>query len=79
VALGARRSPTSCHLPAYFGTDEREATSNAGAGGPERPRDPQRADAAAIAYAWSKGKTRPSGLRPGGGTFDITMIEIKES
>jgi molecular chaperone DnaK (HSP70) len=66
--------------PAYFGTDEREATANAGrlAGLNVRAilNEPT---AAAIAYGLERADDQTVLVYDlGGGTFDITMIEIKE-
>ena len=66
--------------PAYFGTAEREATANAGrlAGLNVRAilNEPT---AAAIAYGLEQGEDQTVLVYDlGGGTFDITMIEIKD-
>ncbi len=66
--------------PAYFGTPEREATANAGrlAGLNVRAilNEPT---AAAIAYGLEQGDDQTVLVYDlGGGTFDITMIEIKD-
>src|SRR5204862_8128666 len=66
--------------PAYFGTAEREATANAGrlAGLNVRAilNEPT---AAAIAYGVEQGEDQVVLVYDlGGGTFDITMIEIKD-
>jgi len=66
--------------PAYFGTPEREATANAGrlAGLSVRAilNEPT---AAAIAYGLEQGEDQTVLVYDlGGGTFDITMIEIKD-
>jgi len=66
--------------PAYFGTDEREATANAGrlAGLKVRAilNEPT---AAAIAYGLEQGEDQVVLVYDlGGGTFDVTMIEIKD-
>ncbi len=66
--------------PAYFGTDEREATANAGrlAGLNVRAilNEPT---AAAIAYGLEQGEDQTVLVYDlGGGTFDITMIEIRD-
>ncbi len=66
--------------PAYFGTDEREATANAGrlAGLNVRAilNEPT---AAAIAYGLEQGDDQVVLVYDlGGGTFDVTMIEIKD-
>ena len=66
--------------PAYFGTAEREATANAGrlAGLNVRAilNEPT---AAAIAYGLEQGEDQTVLVYDlGGGTFDVTMIEIKD-
>ena len=66
--------------PAYFGTDEREATANAGrlAGLNVRAilNEPT---AAAIAYGLEQHEDQVVLVYDlGGGTFDVTMIEIKD-
>ena len=66
--------------PAYFGTDEREATANAGrlAGLNVRAilNEPT---AAAVAYGLEQGEDQVVFVYDlGGGTFDVTMIEIKD-
>jgi molecular chaperone DnaK len=66
--------------PAYFGTPEREATANAGrlAGLNVRAilNEPT---AAAIAYGLEQGEDQTVLVYDlGGGTFDVTMIEIKD-
>ncbi len=66
--------------PAYFGTPEREATANAGrlAGLNVRAilNEPT---AAAVAYGLEQGEDQTVLVYDlGGGTFDITMIEIKD-
>jgi molecular chaperone DnaK len=66
--------------PAYFGTPEREATANAGrlAGLTVRAilNEPT---AAAIAYGLEQGEDQTVLVYDlGGGTFDITMIDIKD-
>ena len=66
--------------PAYFGTDEREATANAGrlAGLNVRAilNEPT---AAAIAYGLEQADDQTVLVYDlGGGTFDVTMIEIKD-
>jgi len=81
VALGGETiSDVVITCPAYFGTDEREATSNAGrlAGLNVRAilNEPT---AAAIAYGLEQADDQTVLVYDlGGGTFDITMIEIKE-
>jgi molecular chaperone DnaK len=82
VALGGEEKITDVVItcPAYFGTDEREATANAGrlAGLNVRAilNEPT---AAAIAYGLEQGEDQTVLVYDlGGGTFDVTMIEIKD-
>ncbi|MGP0068172.1 MAG: Hsp70 family protein [Isosphaeraceae bacterium] len=80
IALGDRITDVVITCPAYFGTPEREATANAGrlAGLNVRAilNEPT---AAAIAYGLEQGEDQVVLVYDlGGGTFDITMIEIKD-
>jgi len=82
IALGGGEPITDVVItcPAYFGTDEREATANAGrlAGLNVRAvlNEPT---AAAIAYGLEQGDDQVVLVYDlGGGTFDVTMIEIKD-
>jgi molecular chaperone DnaK (HSP70) len=81
VALGGEKiTDVVITCPAYFGTAEREATANAGrlAGLNVRAilNEPT---AAAIAYGLEqRGDQKVLVYDLGGGTFDITMIEIKD-
>jgi molecular chaperone DnaK len=82
VALGGVEKITDVVItcPAYFGTDEREATANAGrlAGLNVRAilNEPT---AAAVAYGLEQGEDQTVLVYDlGGGTFDVTMIEIKD-
>ncbi len=82
IALGGEEEITDVVItcPAYFGTDEREATANAGrlAGLNVRAilNEPT---AAAIAYGLEQGEDQTVLVYDlGGGTFDVTMIEIKD-
>ena len=82
VALGGEEKITDVVItcPAYFGTAEREATANAGrlAGLTVRAilNEPT---AAAIAYGLEQAEDQTVLVYDlGGGTFDITMIEIKD-
>jgi molecular chaperone DnaK len=82
IALGEQEKITDVVItcPAYFGTDEREATANAGrlAGLNVRAilNEPT---AAAIAYGLEQGEDQTVLVYDlGGGTFDVTMIEIKD-
>jgi molecular chaperone DnaK (HSP70) len=81
VALGGETiTDVVITCPAYFGTPEREATANAGrlAGLNVRAilNEPT---AAAIAYGLEQGEDQTVLVYDlGGGTFDVTMIEIKD-
>jgi molecular chaperone DnaK len=80
IALGDKISEVVITCPAYFGTSEREATANAGrlAGLNVRAilNEPT---AAAVAYGLEQGEDQTVLVYDlGGGTFDITMIEIKD-
>ena len=81
IALGEEKiTDVVITCPAYFGTDEREATANAGrlAGLNVRAilNEPT---AAAIAYGLEQADDQIVLVYDlGGGTFDITMIEIKD-
>ena len=81
VALGGEPiTDVVITCPAYFGTPEREATANAGrlAGLNVRAilNEPT---AAAIAYGLEQGEDQTVLVFDlGGGTFDVTMIEIKD-
>jgi molecular chaperone DnaK len=80
VALGDKITDVVITCPAYFGTPEREATANAGrlAGLNVRAilNEPT---AAAIAYGLEQDEDQIVLVYDlGGGTFDITMIEIKD-
>ncbi|MDG3005565.1 Hsp70 family protein [Paludisphaera mucosa] len=80
VALGEPITDVVITCPAYFGTPEREATANAGrlAGLNVRAvlNEPT---AAAIAYGLEQASDQTVLVYDlGGGTFDVTMIEINE-
>jgi len=80
IALGDKITDVVITCPAYFGTPEREATANAGrlAGLNVRAilNEPT---AAAIAYGLEQDEDQTVLVYDlGGGTFDITMIEIKD-
>jgi molecular chaperone DnaK (HSP70) len=80
IALGEKITDVVITCPAYFGTPEREATANAGrlAGLNVRAilNEPT---AAAIAYGLEQSEDQTVLVYDlGGGTFDITMIEIKD-
>ena len=81
IALGGEEiTDVVITCPAYFGTDEREATANAGrlAGLNVRAilNEPT---AAAIAYGLEQADDQVVLVYDlGGGTFDVTMIEIKD-
>jgi len=80
LALGETITDVVITCPAYFGTPEREATANAGrlAGLNVRSilNEPT---AAAIAYGLEQGEDQTVLVYDlGGGTFDVTLIEIKD-
>jgi molecular chaperone DnaK len=80
AALSEKITDVVITCPAYFGTSEREATANAGrlAGLNVRAilNEPT---AAAVAYGLEHGEDQTVLVYDlGGGTFDITMIEIKD-
>jgi molecular chaperone DnaK (HSP70) len=80
IALGEPITEVVITCPAYFGTAEREATANAGrlAGLNVRAilNEPT---AGAIAYGLEQGEDQVVLVYDlGGGTFDVTMIEIKD-
>jgi molecular chaperone DnaK len=80
IALDDKITDVVITCPAYFGTPEREATANAGrlAGLNVRAilNEPT---AAAVAYGLEQGEDQTVLVYDlGGGTFDITMIEIKD-
>lgn len=80
VALGEAITDVVITCPAYFGTPEREATANAGrlAGLNVRAilNEPT---AAAVAYGLEQASDQTVLVYDlGGGTFDVTMIEIKD-
>ncbi len=80
IALGETITDVVITCPAYFGAPEREATANAGrlAGLNVRAilNEPT---AAAIAYGLEQGEDQTVLVYDlGGGTFDVTMIEIKD-
>ncbi len=80
IALGEAITDVVITCPAYFGVDEREATANAGklAGLNVRAilNEPT---AAAIAYGLEQGEDQTVLVWDlGGGTFDVTMIDIQD-
>jgi molecular chaperone DnaK (HSP70) len=80
IALGEPITDVVITCPAYFGVDEREATANAGklAGLNVRAilNEPT---AAAVAYGLEQADDQTVLVYDlGGGTFDVTMIEIKD-
>jgi molecular chaperone DnaK len=80
IALGEAITEVVITCPAYFGATEREATANAGrlAGLNVRAilNEPT---AGAVAYGLEQGEDQVVLVYDlGGGTFDITMIEIKD-
>ena len=81
IALGGEPiSDVVITCPAYFGTAEREATANAGRLAGLNVRGVlNEPTAAAIAYGLEQGDDQTVLVYDlGGGTFDVTMIEIKD-
>jgi molecular chaperone DnaK len=80
IALGETIRSVVITCPAYFGTPEREATANAGRlAGLDVRAILNEPTAAAIAYGLEQGEDQVVLVYDlGGGTFDITMIEIKD-
>jgi len=80
IALGETIRSVVITCPAYFGTPEREATANAGRlAGLDVRAILNEPTAAAIAYGLEQGENQVVLVYDlGGGTFDITMIEIKD-
>jgi molecular chaperone DnaK (HSP70) len=80
IALGERISDVVITCPAYFGVDEREATANAGKlAGLEVRAVLNEPTAAALAYGLEQGEDQVVMVYDlGGGTFDVTMIEISD-
>jgi molecular chaperone DnaK (HSP70) len=80
LALGEKITDVVITCPAYFGTPEREATANAGRlAGLNIRGILNEPTAAAIAYGLEQGEDQTVLVYDlGGGTFDITMIEIKD-
>src|SRR6202012_998551 len=80
TALGDSIPDVVITCPAYFGTDEREATANAGRLAGLNVRGVlNEPTAAAIAYGLEQGEDQTVLVYDlGGGTFDVTMIEIKD-
>ncbi|MHB1561371.1 MAG: Hsp70 family protein [Isosphaeraceae bacterium] len=80
IALGEPIRDVVITCPAYFGTSEREATANAGRlAGLEVRAILNEPTAGAIAYGLEQGEDQVVLVYDlGGGTFDVTMIEIKD-
>jgi molecular chaperone DnaK (HSP70) len=80
VALGEPITDVVITCPAYFGTSEREATANAGRlAGLNLRAILNEPTAGAIAYGLERGGDQVVLVYDlGGGTFDITMIEIRD-
>lgn len=80
VALGEDIRDVVITCPAYFGAPEREATANAGRlAGLEVRAILNEPTAGAIAYGLEQGEDQVVLVYDlGGGTFDVTMIEIKD-
>ncbi len=78
--LGQTVSEAVVTVPAYFNDDQRQATINAGKiAGLEVKRIVNEPTAAALAYGAGKGKNEKIAVYDfGGGTFDISILELSE-
>jgi len=78
--LGSSVSEAVITVPAYFNDDQRQATINAGKiAGLEVKRIVNEPTAAALAYGAGKGKNEKIAVYDlGGGTFDISILELSE-
>jgi len=78
--LGSTVSEAVITVPAYFNDDQRQATINAGKiAGLEVKRIVNEPTAAALAYGAGKGKNEKIAVYDlGGGTFDISILELSE-
>ncbi len=78
--LGSKVTEAVITVPAYFNDDQRQATINAGKiAGLEVKRIVNEPTAAALAYGAGKGKNEKIAVYDlGGGTFDISVLELSE-
>ena len=78
--LGSTITEAVITVPAYFNDDQRQATINAGKiAGLEVKRIVNEPTAAALAYGAGKGKNEKIAVYDlGGGTFDISILELSE-
>lgn len=78
--LGQKVTEAVITVPAYFNDDQRQATINAGKiAGLEVKRIVNEPTAAALAYGAGKGKNEKIAVYDlGGGTFDISILELSE-
>jgi len=78
--LGQKVTEAVITVPAYFNDDQRQATINAGKiAGLEVKRIVNEPTAAALAYGAGKGKNEKVAVYDlGGGTFDISILELSE-
>jgi len=78
--LGSSVSEAVITVPAYFNDDQRQATINAGKiAGLEVKRIVNEPTAAALSYGAGKGKNEKIAVYDlGGGTFDISILELSE-
>ncbi|MDQ7009864.1 MAG: molecular chaperone DnaK [Candidatus Gracilibacteria bacterium] len=78
--LGSKITEAVITVPAYFNDDQRQATINAGKiAGLDVKRIVNEPTAAALAYGASKGKNEKIAVYDlGGGTFDISILELSE-
>ncbi len=78
--LGSKVTEAVITVPAYFNDDQRQATINAGKiAGLEVKRIVNEPTAAALSYGAGKGKNEKIAVYDlGGGTFDISILELSE-
>jgi molecular chaperone DnaK len=78
--LGTTVTEAVVTVPAYFNDDQRQATINAGKiAGLDVKRIVNEPTAAALAYGAGKGKNEKIAVYDfGGGTFDISILELSE-
>ena len=78
--LGEKVTQAVITVPAYFNDSQRQATKDAGRiAGLEVLRIINEPTAAALAYGWTRRRTRPIAVYDfGGGTFDVSVLEVSE-
>jgi molecular chaperone DnaK len=79
--LGETVTDAVITVPAYFNDSQRQATKDAGKiAGPQRPRIINEPTAAALAYGLDKKKDEVIAVYDfGGGTFDISVLEVGDN